>query len=85
VYEAEGINPLDTDFIFAADTGLTRSYTKSVSITPGATYNFKVRAKNFDFGPLSDPVDRIAATVPGTPINLELVSQSTVLISFSWD
>lgn len=35
VYEAEGENPASIDFVKVADTGLTRSYTKSILVTPG--------------------------------------------------
>ena len=46
VYEAEGEAPASIDFTFVSDTGLTRSYTKSISVTPGQRYHFKVLAIN---------------------------------------
>ena len=85
MYEASGESPQEIDFAKVADTGLTRSYTKSISVTPGLRYHFKVLAINaVGSSELSPAVDKIAATIPNAPINLELLSQSATSISFSW-
>lgn len=86
MYEASGDSPQEIDFAQVADTGLTRSYTKSISVSPGLRYHFKVLALNA-VGPseLSPAVDKIAATIPNAPINLQMISQSETSISFSWE
>ena len=85
VYEAEGETPADIDFALVQDTALTRSYTKSISVTPGQRYHFKVLAVNqVGESGLSLAVDRIAATIPNAPTGLATISQSTTQISFSW-
>ena len=66
-----------------ADTILSLTYTLSIGIVPGNTYNFKVLAVNsVGQGPLSPLVSRLAATVPNPPTNLQIISQSTTSISF---
>jgi hypothetical protein len=85
VYEAPGTTPAAQDFAFVSDTGYTLTYTKSIGLVAGQTYNFKVLAVNLvGQGPLSPAVARLAATVPNPPTNLVMVSQSTTSISFSW-
>lgn len=55
------------------------------AVTPAERYWFKVAAKNLvGKGSLSDSVSRIAASVPAAPLGLELISQSTTSITFSW-
>jgi hypothetical protein len=44
-------------------------------LTPAKTYWFKVVARNLvGIGQASNSISRIAATVPGAPVNLQMVS-----------
>ena len=85
VYEAAGLNPSESDFELVINTGTARTYTKSSSVQPGELYHFKVLAVNA-VGPSvkSDALSRLAATIPDAPVNLQILSQSTTEISFSW-
>ena len=64
---------------------LLQQGTVSSSITIGATYKFRYRAKNlFGWGPYSDTLDLYAASVPTTIATATTVNQDTsVLISWS--
>ena len=86
VYLAAGSSVTDSDFAFVANTGTSRTYSKSSGVTPGELYHFKVLAINLvGSSSLSDPVSRLAASIPNPPVNLQILSQSTSTISFSWE
>lgn len=63
----------DADYAQVADTGDVMQHTQT-ELTPAKTYWFKVVARNLvGIGQASNPISRIAATVPGAPVNLQMV------------
>ena len=63
------------------------TYTYAEDITSGATYEFRVLARNkIGFGPYSDPIKIIAAIKPEAPTDL-VKNRSKITsnqISFTW-
>lgn len=55
-------------------------------LTPGATYQFKLKAVNYiGAGPFSSIISIIAASVPQPPVNLRRVSLNVDTVVFEWD
>ena len=70
MYVASGQTVTDDDYNLIADTGLTQQYLL-ISVVHAETYWFKIQALNLvGYGPLSNSVSRIAASVPSPPVDL---------------
>lgn len=77
VYKSE----TDTDYVVwdAANTNLAQTIT---SLTPGVTYNFKVRARNIvtyngGYSDYTVPTNILAAQIPDEPTDLANVPENT--------
>jgi hypothetical protein len=73
-------------YVQAASGVTTTSYTKT-SLTAGATYNFKVQARNtIGIGLLTSAFSIVAATVPSDPTALtrDNANTSKTQVAFSW-
>lgn len=67
----------------------TSSYTTTVSLTPGATYRFKVESRNsVGYSPLSSAVSIIASQIPdqpAAPVTADLGSDVVVTWTAPWN